>query len=227
MTDHDLELRLLRAARELDRDAPSFDAARLHGAARGRRRTLVPVVCAVLLAAAALAPTAISSFQRLFDVDEVTELGPLEPGVAAPFPGRAVPVDAIQGSAPFHVLTVASLGAPDAARVRDDVMGGMVTLVYGPMLLTQWRTTDLDARIALVPTGGAVEDVAIGGAPALWIEGSARGTFTLTGADGTIHREAFEVSPGVLLWRDRGRELLLQGASSRDEALGLAADVRG
>jgi hypothetical protein len=85
----------------------------------------------------------------------------------------------------------------------------------------------VDARIALVPAEGAAEDVVIGDVPALWIEGSARGTFTLTGADGTTHREAFEASPGVLLWRAGGRELLLQGASSREEALRLAAAVRG
>ncbi len=103
----------------------------------------------------------------------------------------------------------------------------MVTLVYGRMLLTQWRTTDVDARIALVPAEGTADDVAIGDVPALWIEGSARGTFTLTGADGTTHREAFEVSPGVLLWRYGGREFLLQGASSREEALRLAAELRG
>jgi hypothetical protein len=226
MTDRDLELRLLGVARELDREAPSFDPRRLREAPRGRRRALVPLLGALVLAAAALAPAAVSSFQRLFDVDEVPELGPLDPGVAAPFPGRAVPVETVQAAAPFHVLTIASLGTPDAARVRDDVMGGMVTLVYGQTLLTQWRSTDVDARIALVPRDGEVEDVAIGGAPALWIEGSARGTFTLTGADGTIHREAFEVSPGVLLWRAQGHELLLQGASSKEEALRLAADVR-
>jgi hypothetical protein len=102
----------------------------------------------------------------------------------------------------------------------------MVTLVYDGTLLTQWRTTDVNARIALVPAEGTVEDVAIGDVSGLWIEGSARGTFTLTGADGTIHREAFVASAGVLLWRDRGREFLLQGPVSREEALRLAAEVR-
>ena len=227
MTDHELELRLLGVARELDRRAPSLDATRLGGARRERRSRLVPLVCALALAAVAIAPTAVSSFQRLFDVDEVPELGPLDPGVTPPYAGRAVPVQTIQGAAPFHVLTISSLGTPDAARVRDDVAGGMVTLVYGRTFLTQWRTTDVDARIALVPAEGAAEDVAIGDVPALWIEGSARGTFTLTGADGTTHREAFEVSPGVLLWREGGREFLLQGASSREDALRLAAEIRG
>jgi hypothetical protein len=227
MTDHELELRLLGVARELDGRAPSFDATRLGGAPRGGRNRRVALVCAVALAAVAVAPSAVSSFQRLFDVDEVPELGPLQPGVTPPYTGRAVSVGTIQAAAPFHVLTISSLGTPDAARVRDDVAGGMVTLVYGRTLLTQWRTSDVDARIALVPAEGAAEDVAIGNVPALWIEGIARGTFTLTGADGTTHREAFEVSPGVLLWRDGGREFLLQGASSREEALRLAAEIRG
>ena len=160
MTDHEVELRLLEVARELDRRAPTFDATRLRSAPRGRRSRLVPLVCAVALAAVAAAPTAISSFQRLFDVDEVPELGPLEPGVTPPYAGRAVPVETVQAAAPFHVLTISSLGTPDAARVRDDVAGGMVTLVYGRMLLTQWRATDVDADIALVPAEGAVEDVA-------------------------------------------------------------------
>jgi hypothetical protein len=223
----DFERRLLGVAGELDRRAPSFDATRLRGAPRARRTRLVPLVCALALAAVAAAPTAVSSFQRLFEVEEVPELGPLGSGVAPPYAGRSVPVETIQGSAPFHVLTITSLGMPDAARVRDDVTGGMVTLVYGRTLLTQWRSTDVDARIALVPAEGAAEDVAIGDVRALWIEGSARGTFTLTGADGTTHREAFEASPGVLLWRAGGRELLLQGAPSREEALRLAAAVRG
>ena len=227
MADRDLELRLLGVARELDRDAPSFDARRLRGTPRGRRGRLVPVVCAAALAAVALAPAGISAFQRLFEVNEVQEIGPLEPGVAAPFAGRAIPVEMLQVLAPFHVLTVPLLGTPDAARVRDDIAGGMVTLDYDGTLLTQWPTTDVDARIALVPTAGTAEDVAIGDVPALWLEGAACGTFMLTGADGAIHREAFEVGPGALLWRDHGRELLLQGAPSKDEALRLAAYVRG
>jgi hypothetical protein len=227
MSDHDLELRLLGVAQELDRHAPSFDSTRLRGTPRRRRGGLALLVCALALAAVAAAPTAVSSLQRLFDVDEVPELGPLERGVAAPFSGRAIPIEAIQSSAPFHVLTIPLLGPPDAARVRDDVTGGMVTLVYGQTLLTQWRTADVDARIALVPTEGAAEDVSIGEVPALWTEGSARGTFTLIGADGATHREAFEVGPGALLWRDRGRAFLLQGAASKDDAVRLGADVRG
>ena len=179
------------------------------------------------MAGVAAAPAAVSALQHLFDVDEVSELGPLAPGVAPPFAGRSVPVDAVQAAVPFRVRMISSLGAPDDARVRDDITGGMVTIVYegGRILLTQWRTTDVAGRIALVPASGAAEDVAIGDLPALWIEGTARGTFTLIGADGAVHRESFEVGTGVLLWNDGAMTFLLQGAGSKAEAMRLAAEV--
>jgi hypothetical protein len=180
------------------------------------------VVCVVAVIAA---PAAVSAYQHLFDVDEVPELGPLAPGVAAPFPGRTVPVDTVQAETPWRVRKVSSLGAAAEARVRDDITGGMVTLVYGPVLLTQWRTADVSARIALVPVEGKAEDVTVGDSPALWIEGTARGTLTLIGADGTTHRESFDVGGGVLLWKAGELTFLLQGAGSKPDAIRLAGDV--
>ena len=123
---------------------------------------------------------------------------------------------------PFRVRLITSLGAPDETRVRDDITGGMATIVYegGRLLLTQWRTTDVPARIALVPVSGAAEDVTIGDLPALWIEGTARGTFTLIGADGEVHRESFEVGTGVLLWNDGAMTFLLQAPVRKPKRCG-------
>jgi hypothetical protein len=224
MTEQQLELRLQAVARALDEHALSFDARLLEAAPRRRFRAAI-VAVAVVLGVVAAAP-AVSALRSLFEVDEVSELAPVEPGVAPPFEGRAVPVEAVQASAPFRVLTIPSLGPPDAAHVRDDIAGGMVTLTYGSALLTQWREADVAARIALVPVGGKAEDVTVGRLHALWIEGTARGTFTLVGADGTIHRESFEVSPGALLWKDDGMAFLLQGAGSRAEGARLATLVK-
>jgi len=172
-------------------------------------------------------PAAVSAVRDLFEVESVPELGPLEPGVAPPYEGRVVAATDVQASVPFRVRPISSLGTPDEARVRDDVAGGMVTLVYrsGGIVLTQWRTSDVRSRIALVPTAGRAEDVAVGDRPALWVEGAARGTFTLTGADGAVHRETFEASPGVLLWRDDGTTFLLQGAGTRAASVDFASRV--
>ena len=221
----ELELRLRAVVRELEARAPAFDTGRLRAARARRRGTAVALVAVVALAAVTASPTAVSALRDLFDVDEVQELGPLAPGVAPPFAGRRVPVDAVGVSVPFPVRAISSLGAPDEARVRDDIAGGLVTLAYegGRIRLSQWRASDVQARIALVPVSGVADDVVVGALPALWIEGTARGTFSLIGADGAVHRESFDIGAGALLWNDRGTTFLLQGAGSRVEAISLAS----
>lgn len=223
----ELELRLRAVARELDGQAPAFDVGLLRSVSRRRiRGPVIALVCVVALVGVAVAPAAVSALQHLFEVDEASELGPLAPGVAPPFAGRSVPVGDVQASVPFRVRMISSLGAPDDARVRDDITGGMVTIAYGGrILLTQWRTADVHARITLVPVGGAADDVVVGDVPALWIEGAARGTLTLVGADRAVHGESFEVGTGALLWKDNEMTFLLQGADSKNEAMQLAGGV--
>ena len=228
MAEHDVERRLHGVARQLGAQAPAFEVGLLRTAPRRRlSRRVVVLACVAALAGVAAAPAAVSALQHLFDVDEVPELGPLAPGVAPPFAGRSVPAGAVQASVPFRVRTISSLGTPVDARVRDDVTGGMVTLAYagGRILFTQWRTHDVDARIALVPVKGAAEEVTAGALGALWIEGAARGTFTLIGADGAVHRESFEVGSGALLWSAAGMTFLLQGPGSKSDAIRLAAEA--
>ena len=225
MTEHELELRLQAAARALDAHAPAFDSARLRRAPRRHLRTTAVAFVAVAAIGVAAAPGAISGLRGLFGVDEVTELGPVPDGVAAPFEGRQVSSEAVAEFSPFRVRLISSLGSPEAAYVRDDIAGGMVTIRYGQMLLTQWREADVDARIAIVPASGVAEEVEVGRLPGLWIEGTARGTFTLVGADGTIHRERFDVGAGALLWKADGMAFLLRGAGPKDEAASIAARV--
>jgi hypothetical protein len=229
MSEHELEVRLRRAALALDEGAPAFDVARLRSEHGGRRRDrAVVAACIAALVLASAAPAAVSALRGLFEVDVVSELGPLEHGVAPPFAGRSIPPDTVADWAPFGVWTIAALGAPSDARVRDDIAGGMVTLVYGegPILLTQWRTADVDARVAVVPVDGAAVDVDVRGLAGLWLEGAARGTFALTGADGMEHRESFEVAEGALLWERDGLAFLLSRAPSSAEAVRLAATLR-
>jgi hypothetical protein len=229
VAEQELELRLRAVAGELELQAPAFDVDLLPAAPRRSRRGRAVVLVGVVALAAAVSSPAVSALRHLFDVDALEELGPLAPGVAPPFTGRSVPVGAVGASVPFPVRGIASLGAPDDARVRDDIAGGMVTLVHqgGRIRLTQWRTSDVQARIALVARSGVVEDVTVDALPALWIEGTARGSFTLIGADGAVHRESFDVGTGVLLWKDAGMTFLLHGVVSKSEALSLAAEVNG
>jgi hypothetical protein len=177
---------------------------------------------------AAAAPAAVSQLRHLFGVDEVKELGPVPKEVVGPLPlfeARQVKLSELD-TVPFAVHTLPTQGRPTAAYVRDDIAGGMVTLVYEHgLLLTQWPDKRVDARITIVPTSGKAEDVKIGNLPALWIEGTARGTFTLIGADGGVHKERFDVEKGVLLWKEDGIAFLLQGASRTQTATSLAAQL--
>jgi hypothetical protein len=224
MTGHGLEARLGALARALDAQAPPFDPAVLR-AGRSRRFVRRAAVALAVVAALALAPAAVSAFRDLFGVERVPELGPVPYGVAPPFLGRPVPAEAARGAVPFPLRT---LGPPEEAWVRDDIAGGMATLAYDGrrILLTQWPAGRVDARIAVVPVDGTAEEVAAGSLRALWIAGAARGTFTLVGADGAVHRELFEVAAGALLWKDGEAALLLQGAGSRERALELASRAR-
>jgi hypothetical protein len=229
MTDHELELRLRAVACAIDAEAPAFDVSALRGASprRGRRR-IVALAAALAIVGAAAAPAAVSGLKSLFGVEKVEQLGPVPADVVGPLPlfeARAVPVDDL-GKLPFEVHTLPSLGRPTAAYARDDITGGMVTLAYGDrLLLTQWPDKRVDARITIVPTSGKAEDVKVGSLPGLWIEGTARGTFTLIGADGATHKEGFGVEKGALLWKEDGIAFLLQGADGLTEAIRLAADT--
>ncbi len=155
------------------------------------------------------------------------ELGPVPYGVTQPFGGRQTTLAEAQQTVAFRVRTIPSLGAPEAAFVRDDIVGGMVTVTYdyGRLRLTQWAMDDVKARAAVVPSSGTAEEVTVAGRRALWIEGTARGTFTVTGADLTTHYELFDVAAGALLWHENGVAFLLQGAGTKEDATQIAAAV--
>jgi hypothetical protein len=178
MTDHELELRLRAVAHAIDTEAPAFDSSALRGASSRRGRNRIVALAAALAIGAAAAPVAVSGLRHLFGVDEVKELGPVPADVAPPLPtfeGRKVTLDALD-KMPFAVRKLPPPSGPTAAYVRDDIAGGMVTLVYGDgRLLTEWPDKRVDARITIVPTSGKAEDVKIGSLPGLWIEGTARG----------------------------------------------------
>ena len=220
MAEQDLDRRLLAVARAFDAEAPAFDGAVLR---RGRPYRSVVLVAVVAVVGAFAAPGAVSGLGHLFGVDSVSGLGSVAPDVAPAYLGRQVSLDTLS----FSVAMIPSLGAP-TAYVRDDFVGGMVILDYGNVRLTQWQASALRARAAVVRAGGTADDVAVGPrhVRGLWLDGAARGTFTVVGADRELHRETFEVGTGALLWQYDGTAYLLQGAGTKAAALELAGTVR-
>ena len=229
MTERELELRLLSAARALDAEAPALDPSLLPAARSPRVRfAVVALAIAAALAAVVAAPAAVSALRNLFEVESVPELVPVGADVAPAFLGRPASPGEARTAVQFHVRTIPPLGAPDAAYVRDDIVGEMVTLGFesGTVVLTQWRASDVRARIAIVPVQGTAEDVEIGALDGLWTAGAARGTLTLVGADRAVHHELFDVAQGALLWEEDGVTFLLQGAGTKENAIRLAAQTR-
>ena len=183
---------------------------------------------AAALAAVAAAPAAVSALRDLFEVESVPELGPVAADVAPAFLGRPASPDEARAAVPFQVRTIPALGAPDAAYVRDDIVGEMVTLAFGngggrvdAMACDRRACPDLD-RPRAGNRRGRRDRVARG----LWTAGTARGTLTLVGADRAVHRELFDVAQGALLWQEDGVTFLLQGAGSKENAVRLAAQAR-
>jgi hypothetical protein len=84
------------------------------------------------------------------------------------------------------------------------------------------------AEVARIPPPSSTRKTVTRSSPShptsrgLWLDGAARGTFTVVGAD----REAFHVGTGALLWQDDGTAYLLQGAGTKAAALELADTVR-
>jgi hypothetical protein len=228
MDDRALELRLAAVARALEEEAPTFDPAALRPPRRARsRRALAAAALVAAVAGVAAAPTAVSAVERFLSVTPVPELGPVAPDVAPPFLGRRVAEDAAPAYFGRRVRTLMTLGEPGAVYIRDDIEGAMATAAYdgGRILLTQWASEAVAARVDVVPSRGVAGDAEIGSHAAVWVAGSARGTLTVIGADGAVHQEEFAVEDGALLWEDGGFVFLLQGAGSKADALRLAAGV--
>ncbi len=222
----ELERRLQAVAAALDAEAPAFDPAILRARSRPRlRATLVALAVAAALLGVVAAPAAVSALRDLFSVESVPELGPVPTGVAPPYGGRLTTLGEARTTVPFRLRTIRSLAAPESAFVRDDIVGGMVTLPYGSTLLTQWRADDVHAHVAFVPAAGTADEVTIGSRRAVWVAGTARATLTLVGADGAVHRELVEVSDGTLFWEDGQIVLLLQGVGDKADAIRLAEHV--
>jgi hypothetical protein len=220
MTDlTSIERRLAATAVALDRDAPSFDPTALTPRPRVRPRFVG--VALVALALGVIAAPAVARLVGLVDgvdVHTVPELGPPPPNRTPPFRGIPAPLG--------DAAIIGALGQPDEVFHRNDIAGDVATLIYGRVVLAQWPVADVKARIEIEDAKGRAEEVAVGRTRGVWIDGASRGTYTFVGADGELHKEAFAVTDGILLWQVGDTALRLEGAASREEAVRLAESVR-
>ena len=222
--------------------APSVvERALPHFAERPRHRArplVVGVLAAAVVASGALAvsPTARSEVRGWLDalpgvdVERVEALPSFPADAAPPFLGEPVTLDAARTAVDWDLRlpVLDELGAPSEVYFRNDVPGGIVTLVYGlepRARLSEWRGSISSASFQLESGTSLVESVAVRGGEGVWLEGHVQATYTFVGADGGLHREALPVAGNVLLWQEGAVAFRLETAASKENALAVAESV--
>jgi hypothetical protein len=85
---------------------------------------------------------------------------------------------------------------------------------------------DLGERLADVEAARAtLEQLTVGGRPAAWIAGAPHFVLSVD-TNGRTREETLRIAGNVLIWERDGLTLRLEGVSSREEALAIAASVR-
>jgi hypothetical protein len=216
---------------------------------RGRRALVLAFAVLALAVAAAMAVpqarTAILEFFRLrgATVQRVESL-PRAPEIDAATAralelGRPVPVEDGRPLVKLDtVLVPAALGPPDSAYISQTVPG-KVSLVYEPgpgiprsehtgvgLLVTQYGgTLDEEEYVSKVAAGDTrVEELTVGGFPAIWLEGGPHFFFYRT-SDGTLREDSGRLAGNTLLV-DRGDVLVrIEGRIDRERAIEIAESL--
>ncbi len=138
---------------------------------------------------------------------------------------------------PLHLSSDPVFAMPDEIYLRREG-NGQASFVYAPRpglppgptghgaLVTQFRGI-LDAALIGkgVGPGSRVENVRVGDAPGIWIEGEAH-FFFYRDANGNIHQETLRLAGNTLLWERDGQLLRLEAQVSKSRALEIAASFR-
>lgn len=166
---------------------------------------------------------------------------------ASPTPGsgvlfdarRVASVDEASGVAAFTVLVPSALGPPDEVYVRVTAQDSQVFLVYRPrpgipasaqtgigILVTEVKGSfEFGLLGKLLGPGSKAEQVTVGGAPGVWIEGAPH-QFFYRAPSGQFVSDTLRLAGNVLVW-DQGPLLLrIEADIGKDQALRIASSMR-
>ena len=224
------ELRALAAFVDLpeERDLAASVRARI-GPRPGRRRALVLVLAAALLAVAIAfaVPPARSAILRFFHLQGVTiELVDELPVVTTSQPldlGVPIELDTAARTVGFRPLTSDLLGPPD--RVTWD--GEQLWFAYGQtrLLLSQFRAGGLATFIKkVVEPGTQIRPVVVAGGQGYFLSGATH--FLYLVPTKTIRDERVRLARNVLVWEHGPLTLRLEGDLTLQQALWIARSLR-
>jgi hypothetical protein len=191
---------------------------------RRRRRVAVLAFAATIVAvgvAFAVPPARSAILDWLgFGPIEVqrVERSPRAPRMLRPSLGRATTLAEASRLLGFRIL--APPGQPDGVFVGDRE----VTLVYGPLLLSEFRGGDVFVARKVVGPETRTEDVRVAGAPGLWLAGAPH-LFAYLDKQGAFRQGHIRLAGNTLLWQHEPLVLRLEGAKTKAEALRFATSV--
>ena len=201
-----------------------------------RRRALVLALAALLVAVGAVmavpqARTAILELLGLrgVTIERVPEQPEVPPGADLAL-GERVTLEEARERAGFDVLVPVD-EPPDDVYFSRDVVGGRVSFVYGStdrvdLLLTQFEASFEDRFIRKTAgPGTTIEDVTVNGGRGFWISGEMH-VFLYLDANGSPREDTRRLAGNVLLWEQGPVTVRLEGAETRDDALGFARSLR-
>jgi hypothetical protein len=206
---------------------------------RGTMLALVAIAVAATVVAAAvysLGSLSIVFVPRLPSVPALASpSGPLGSNLDL---GAPMTLDQAKSEVTFAVYVPMSpdLGSPDVVYYGPELVGGQVSLVYGPgagrpaatesgvsILVTEFQG-NLEARLAQksVGPGTTVEIVEVSGGLGFWIEGQPH-VLVYRDPTGFYFHESMRLVHNSLAWQAGGTVLRIEGNLTRAEALSLAA----
>ena len=211
----------------------------------GRRRLVLVFAALVIAVGAAFAVpparTAIlewlglrgATVERVFALPDV----PAERGFDVDQLGERMSLAEASERAGFAVAVPSVLGVPDLVYLDESAPGGRVSLVYLPntktptvtgvgLLLTEFSGELSPELLGKVVAGGTdVEQVALGGAPGLWISGEPHVVF-YRDPQHEVREDTARLAGNVLLV-ERGDLLVrIEAEISKEEALEIAASLK-
>jgi hypothetical protein len=196
---------------------------------RPARRTLAVAFAALLLLAGAAmaAPPTRHAILRVLGlrgvrIERVPHLPPLPAGPGARLGlGRRIPLARARHAAGFTALLPP--GSP-AAYLGHDVPGGRISLLSGPVLITEFRGTATPFVFKLIGPGTKVKLVRVNGGPGVYLSGAPHEVL-FEAQTGEIRTDRVRLAGNVLIWQQGPLTVRIEGTHTLGQALALARSL--
>jgi hypothetical protein len=197
---------------------------------RATRRTVALAVAALLLIAGgafALPATRNRILRGLglrgVEIVRVPRLPPVAPGTGTRLAlGRRISLHAARHAAGFTALLPP---AASAAYVGHDIAGGRISVLVGPILMTEFRASLAPTFEKLVGPGTQARAARVGDHRGAWIDGAAH-VVLFEQDGGAPDADRPRLAGNVLVWQQGALTISIEGAHTLARARALARTLR-